>query len=195
MVCEQVLDAAVGPCWQLVHHILEVGVRVVPVALGRLDQAHDFGSALACSVMVAIEIRSRLISAISFTRRMSASSESGRWTYRGRLAGLHPKPANRRRPRRATALMLKVVIDNHARLEVGPKNGEPHQVVLYALMRVLGGDIWDAVYESVGIEARCSARHPGVSRAMMRNLYRTDVIPSHFSKVRLHLSKGCAVDA
>ena len=32
---EQVLDAAVGPCWLLVHHILEVGLRVVAIELGR----------------------------------------------------------------------------------------------------------------------------------------------------------------
>lgn len=43
----QVLDAAAGARRQLVHHVFEVGVRVVPVELGRLDQAHDGGSALA----------------------------------------------------------------------------------------------------------------------------------------------------
>ncbi len=46
---QQVLDAAVGPRGQLVHHVPEIGMWVMPVELGRLDQAHDGGGALARS--------------------------------------------------------------------------------------------------------------------------------------------------
>ena len=44
---QQLVDAAVGPGRQLVHHVLEVGVGVVAIELGRLDQAHHRGGALA----------------------------------------------------------------------------------------------------------------------------------------------------
>jgi len=48
-VRQQFTDAAVGPGGQFVHHVLEVGVRVMPIELGRLNQAHDGGGPLARS--------------------------------------------------------------------------------------------------------------------------------------------------
>ena len=48
-VRQQFNDAAVGPGGQFVHHVLEVGVRVMTIEFGRLDQAHDGGGALARS--------------------------------------------------------------------------------------------------------------------------------------------------
>lgn len=44
---EQFLDAAVGERGQPPEDVLEVGVGIVAVHPGRLDQAHDGGGALA----------------------------------------------------------------------------------------------------------------------------------------------------
>ncbi|KAG1436444.1 hypothetical protein G6F57_020663 [Rhizopus arrhizus] len=62
-------------------------------------------------------------------------------------------------------------------------------------MRVMRRGIGNAVDEPVWSQDHCGARLPGVLRAVMRNLDRTDVCPASKPKVRLHLSKGCTVDA
>lgn len=43
---QQLTDTAVGPGRQPVHHILEIGIRIKAVELGRLDQAHDGSGSL-----------------------------------------------------------------------------------------------------------------------------------------------------
>ena len=53
---QQLVDAAVGPGRQLVHHVLEVGVGVVAIELGRLDQAHHRGGALAGIITGAVTV-------------------------------------------------------------------------------------------------------------------------------------------
>ena len=39
-VWQQLFNPPVGPGWQLLHHVLQVRVRVVTVEFGRLDQTH-----------------------------------------------------------------------------------------------------------------------------------------------------------
>ena len=45
---QQLVDAAVQVGGQPGEHVLEIRPRVMPVQLGRLQQAHDHGGALAC---------------------------------------------------------------------------------------------------------------------------------------------------
>lgn len=97
--------------------------------------------------------------------------------------------------RRETMLSHEVIVNNNPRAVVCTKNGSWAQVVIYALMRVMRRGIGNAVDEPVWSEDHCGARLPGVLRAVMRNLDRTDVCPASKPKVRLHLSKGCTVDA
>ena len=44
---EQLVDSAVQVRWQSREHVFQICPRVVTVHLGRLDQAHDDGGALA----------------------------------------------------------------------------------------------------------------------------------------------------
>ena len=44
---QQLINPTVGPGRQLVHHVFEVNIWVMPIELGRLDQTHDGRRTLA----------------------------------------------------------------------------------------------------------------------------------------------------
>jgi hypothetical protein len=45
---QQLVDRAGSMRWQAHQYVFEVGVRIMAIELGGLDQTHDGGSALAC---------------------------------------------------------------------------------------------------------------------------------------------------